>query len=171
MRIVGAFLIIIGCTGMGIWYRENFIGRIKALRLLQTVLAFLESEIDYGHETLPEACGRIAFRMPGELGKALEMVAIKMRENTGESFNHIFQGQLRDILEKLPLKEEDRNDFFLFVSDMGYADEKLQLKLLQSSSELLKEKTDMLNRDKNEKCRMAVGLGVLGGFLLILVLC
>lgn len=170
IRIAGACMILMGCTGIGIWYKNRLTGRIKALRMLQTLLSLLESEISYSRETLPEACGHLSGRIQGDVGKALGMTAAEMKENTGESFGDIFQRYLKSVFSNLPLKDEDVEDFFLFVSDNGYADEMMQRRLLQQSCELLKKKTDVLSRDNAEKCRMALGLGVMGGMLLLLVL-
>lgn len=171
MRILGAILILSGCFGLGIWYRERILGRIKALRQLQNLLIHLVSEIDYHREPLPEACGMIGRRFQNELGQALQSTAIRMRENKGESFEKVFRSEIRAVLEKMPIKEEDRSDFFLFLSETGHSDESIQIKLLRDSCNILKEKTDLLYREKNEKCRMAIGLGILSGCMLVLVLC
>lgn len=171
MRILGACLILIGCGGLGIRYREELIGRIKAIKMLQTLLTLLESEIDYNQSTLSESCLAVSKRIPGELGHALRAVGLRMEKNYGESFSDVFENLLGDALRSLPLRAEDKSDFFFFVSDDGFTDERVQLRLLKESNKLLGDKAEQLCRERKEKGRMVMGLSVLGGLMLVLMLC
>lgn len=171
LRVVGACMILTGCLGLGLWYREQFLGRIRALRLLQTILELLGSEVRYGRETLPECCGRAAGRLPPPCGEAFRQVADRMGENTGESFEAVFRECVGEALGRLPLTEEDREDFFRFVPGNGYTDGQMQLRMIEQSRERLGARAESLERGNAERCRMAVGLGALGGLLILLVLC
>ena len=73
-------------------------------------------------------------------------------------------------LGEMPLKDEDREEFFRFVAAGTFADGQMQLKLIEQSREQLELKADALERENGEKCRMAVGLGALGGLMIILML-
>ena len=46
----------------------------------------------------------------------------------------------------------------------------MQLRVIEQSTELLESTVEKLEKENAEKCRMAVGLGAMGGLLLILVL-
>lgn len=169
-RGLGSCMILVGSLGLGFWYKNQFTGRIKALRLLRTILTLLESEIRYGRGTLPECCGHVAARIPGECGAALLQVAGKMRENGGESFGQIFQSCVEPSLKQMPLMQEDREEFFRFAGICGIADSGLQLRLMEQSREQLEARAEELAGENAGKCRMALGLGAMGGLLILLVL-
>lgn len=171
LRLAGACMILTGCFGLGFWYRRQFIGRVRAIRTLCDTLSLLCSEIRYGRGTLPECCEHVAGRLTGALGSAFRRIADKMRENTGESFSQVFRECVGGPLKEMPLKEEDREEFLRFVSAGTFGDGQMQLTLIEQSRELLEARAAALEQENGEKCRMAVGLGAMGGLLIILVLC
>lgn len=170
LKGMGGIMIFMGCLGLGMWYRGQLTGRVKALRLLKSILELLSSEIRYGRATLPECCRHIALQLPASFCKAMQEVDEKMRRNDGDTFTSVFCECMRKPLEELPLREEDREDFFGFVSESGFMDGQMQLQTLERSCKLLADTTERLQKENVEKCRMAVGLGAMGGLLLILVL-
>lgn len=171
LRLAGACMILTGSLGLGLWYRQQLMGRVSALRAMCGILNLLSGEIRYGRGTLPECCEQAADRLPGAWGTALQRVADRMRENTGESFAGVFRECMGEPLEELPIKEGDREEFLRFVSAGTFGDGQMQLGLIEKSRELLEQKAQALAKENVEKCRMATGLGALGGLLIILVLC
>ncbi|MCM1192478.1 MAG: stage III sporulation protein AB [Butyrivibrio sp.] len=171
LKLAGACMILTGCFGMGLWYRRQFRGRVRALRVLCDALSLLGSEIRYGRRTLPECCEQAAHRLNEPLKAAFIRTADKMRENTGESFAGIFAECTGGPLGEMPLKEEDREEFLRFVSAGTFGDGQMQLTLIEQSREQLEARAASLERENGEKCRMALGLGAMSGLLIILVLC
>lgn len=170
MKAIGAAMIFAGCLGLGLWYRGQLTGRVRALRLLKSILELLSGEVRYGRATLPECCRHGAEQMPEPFAGAMRAVDLKMRENRGDTFAEVFRECMREPLEALPLKAQDREDFLQFASRSGFVDEQMQLRVMERSGELLAGTVERLERENAEKCRMAVGLGAMGGLLLILVL-
>lgn len=164
-------MIVTGCLGLGIWYRGQFLGRIRALRLLQTILELLGSEIRYGRAVLGECCGRTAARLPSPCGEAFRRIEARMKENSGEAFETIFRECMGAALAKMPLTEEDREDFFGFVPGNGFTDGQMQIRMIEQSGERLAQRTEKLERESAGKCRMALGLGAMSGLLILLILC
>lgn len=169
-RGVGSVLILAGCLGLGFLSREKMNGRICALQQLMDILELFESEVRYGRSILPECCGRIGKQIRGAIGEALADVAEKCRENTGDSFAAIFCEDVGKQLEEMPLKPEDRNIFFQFISPTGFTDGQMQLRAMEQSVERLGKTKEKLERENSEKGRIAVGLGAMSGLLLILIL-
>ncbi len=93
-----------------------------------------------------------------------------MEENTGVSFGETFREEMEGVLKELPLETEDRENFLRFTSQTGFMDGQMQLRAMEQSLELLRGTWEKLEQENTEKCKMAVGLGALGGLLLILVL-
>lgn len=163
-------MVFSGCLGLGLWYRGQFTGRIRALRMLRGILEQLASQVRYGRATLPECCRNVAPQLVPDFGQAFRAVAEQMQENTGASFSEVFRGHLAGPLAELPLTGEDREQFLQFASETGYMDGQMQLRVLEQSGELMAGTVERLERESSEKCRMAVGLGTMGGLLLLLVL-
>ena len=170
IRILGGGMIFSGCFGLGIWYRLQLEGRIKTLRSLLHILELLIGEVRYGRTTLPECCCRVARYLEEPFSEAFLRIGGRMEENTGKSFGSVFQEEMEGALQTLPLKDGDREQFFRFTTQTGFMDGQMQLRAIEQSAEQLNATKEKLEQENAEKCRMAVGLGAMGGLLLILVL-
>ena len=170
LRGIGGSMILIGCLGLGIWHRTQLTGRVSALRMLEHILELLASEVRFGRATLPECCKHVATQVSEPFSGALVKVAERMQENDGIPFAEVFQECMEEPLRTLPLKQEDREGFFRFLSTVGYVDRQMQLRAMEHGCELMAGTIEKLERDNAEKCRMAVGLGAMAGLLLILML-
>ncbi|MDE7354887.1 MAG: stage III sporulation protein AB [Acetatifactor sp.] len=170
VRWIGGCMIFSGCLGIGLWYRSQLMGRIRALRFLQEILELLAGEIRYGCSTLPECCRRIAARLQTPFDSAFFKIDARMQENTGVSFAEVFRECMAEPLKALPLKEDDREIFLRFVPKNGFPDGQMQLRAIEQSRKQLENTIEELESENVEKCRMAVGLGVMSGLLIILVL-
>lgn len=162
-------MIFAGCLGLGMWYRYQFSARIKALRSLVHMLELLASEVRYGKSTLPECCNHIAEGLSADFETAFLAVGRRMEENMGTSFGEVFREEMEKALKNLPLQQDDRENFLRFAVRTGYSDSQMQLREIEQSAELLRTTEKKLERENAEKCRMAVGLGAMGGLLLVLV--
>lgn len=170
LKGIGGIMVFSGCLGLGFWYREQLNGRIRALRMLGSILELLGSQVRYGRATLPECCRHVSVQLDPPFEQAFRGVAERMRDNTGASFAEVFREYMEEPLKELPLTREDRETFLKFASETGYLDGQMQLRAMEQSEELMAGKVERLERENADKCRMAVGLGVMGGLLLILVL-
>lgn len=159
-----------GCLGLGIWYRFQMEGRVRAAREMAHILELLQGEVRYGRNTLPECCSHVARYLTEPFAGTFLRIGDRMKENTGMSFGEIFREEMGNTLAGLPLQEEDRENFFGFLSQGGFMDGQMQLRAIEQSMELLKITVNKLEKENAEKCKMAVGLGAMGGLLLVLVL-
>ncbi len=169
-KLIGSCMILCGCFGLGIWYREQFAERIKMLNELQNLLELLAGEIRYGRATLPECCRNAGKYLQEPFPECFRRISARMDEDAGESFCMVFREEMLPELKKLPLKEEDVEHFLRFTYRTGFADGQMQVRALEQSGELLHATSEKLQRENAEKCRMAVGLGAMSGLLLILIL-
>ena len=170
LRLLGGSMIIIGCLGLGMWYRGQFILRLKNVRSLQGILEMLMSEIRYGKTPLPECCKRIGERQPEPFGEAFLGIYHCMQENPGESFPKVFCEIMEKCLQKLPVTKQDKEDFLAFAVGQSFEDGSMQLRTIERSKELLEATAKRLDKENTEKCRMAVGLGAMSGLLLVVIL-
>lgn len=73
-------------------------------------------------------------------------------------------------MKGLPLKEEDREVFLQPFHGQGFQDGAMQLKSLEQVLSQLSGSLEGQERERREKCRMAVGLGAMSGLLILIVL-
>ncbi|MCM1327203.1 MAG: stage III sporulation protein AB [Bacteroidales bacterium] len=170
LRIVGGIMILSGCFGIGVWYRQQFRERAKLLRRMGEILDMLMSEIRYGKSTLPECCRQIGEQAGEPFGKCLIHIYEEMKKNTGAGFGQVFSKHMGQCLEQLPLTKSDKELFLRFAEKSSFADGAMQLKWMEQSREKLGQTVNVLERETEAKGRIAVGLGTMCGLLFILIL-
>ena len=163
-------MIVSGCMGLGIWYRQQFRLRLKCIRTLLGILEMLMSEIGYERATLPECCRRVGERLQEPFRGCLLGIYERMQDNFGESFREVFCERMANCLNGLPLTKEDTEGFLNFVGKDSFEDGRMQIRMLELGREYLQNTAERLERENAEKCRMAVGLGAMSGLLLLLIL-
>lgn len=159
-----------GCLGLGMWYRQQFILRLKNVRILQEILEIMMSEIRYGKTPLPECCRRIGERQKEPFSEAFLNIYEGMKENQGKAFSQMFCEEMEQCLKKIPITGQDREDFLSFARGQSFEDGCMQLRTIERSKELLQTTAEKLEKENAEKCRMAVGLGAMSGLLLLVIL-
>lgn len=155
---------------MGIWYREQFQGRLKILRQLAEILELLMSEVRYGKSTLPECCRYVGERVQEPFGGCLVHIHDEMQKNTGNGFYEVFSEGMGECLEGFPLAKEDKEAFLHFASKGSFADGAMQLRWMEQSREMLGSIISGLEQETVQKGRIAVALGAMSGLLLVIVL-
>lgn len=163
-------MVLLGCVGMGLCYREQFKARIRHMRLLQTMLSIFMSEISFGRATLPECCQMIAHSMPEPYCGCLTDIYEEMQKNRGIDFRELFAEQMEMCLVELPLEKEDIESFLWFTKHGGLQDRELQMKLLQESHDRIYGSILQQENREQSKGQLAVSLGVMCGLLLVVVL-
>ena len=170
MQILGGSMILLGCFGLGLWYREQFLGRLHTIRELIRIQEQWISEIRYNSSTLPECCNQIGRQRKDRLGEICTAVYREYTEKEGEGFLEIAGESFRRQLRMLPLKKEDIEEFLRFTGKEGYTDESMQIKSIELSRQGLEHAMEVQQREIAQKCRLSVGLGAMSGLLLLLLL-
>ena len=148
MQMLGGFLILLGCFGMGLWYRQQFLGRLYTIRELIRILDQWISEIRYNGSTLPECCRQTGRQRKDRLGEICTEVYREYAETEDAGFLELAEKSFRRQLRILPLKKEDIEEFLRFAEHTA----------------------DMQQREITQKCRLSVGLGAMSGLLILLLL-
>ena len=69
MKCLGGILIVVGCLGVGIWFRMQYVHKLFVIKECCKGLSLLQGEIQYGRTPLPEACYLVAKRTKGSCHK------------------------------------------------------------------------------------------------------
>ena len=130
----------------------------------------LIGEIRYGKSTLPECCLQVAQHLPQPYRNSLKTVYDRMAENTGEAFDSVFRAEMEKCLVQLPLKREDKTLITTLFSEKGFEENVMQIHTIERNRERLEQVICSVEAEHAQKCRMAVGLGVMGGLLVTIIL-
>jgi stage III sporulation protein AB len=168
---MGGIMILTGTVGLGIYFRNRFYERIEILKKLILIIDLFLSEIDFNKATMPECCLYAGQKITDmTLGKALINVHDRMKENDGLSFESAFKESFGKCLPEFPLEKCDINDFLKVAETGSFRDGQLQLKALHKIKDDLTERLTELKERAEDRGRIAIGLGVMGGFLLVIIL-
>ena len=166
---IGLLLMGLGSSGLGVWYGLRFQERLAQLRYMNRILEMLMSEVRFGRCTRPECCWRMAARTREPYRGAFREIYETMRENTGESFSRVYCQVMERHMRELAVRPEEKRLFAGLFAQEASPDGALQVRSLEQYREELGEKIERLERESAEKSRMAMGLGVMCGLLLIVL--
>jgi stage III sporulation protein AB len=170
LQLVGSLMVGFGCLGLGYWYRFQAHTRIRHLREMMKIVDVMMSEIRYHKSNLYECCRRIADRVEMPYRQGFLELYEKMMENTGENYRELYENIMEKYLKTLPLQLEERKVFLQIASENGFADEEMQLLALDGARQQLHKILDEAMEALAPKSKVAMGLGVMSGLLLIILL-
>jgi len=169
-RVVGIIFIIAGCSGLGLVYRQDLCQGLQELRNLKHMLEMLMSEIRYHKSTLPEACRQVGKRTQEPYGSALLSLYDMLREHNGKSFREGWRENMEKCLKKLPVSEKERDMVFGVGECEGFSDPDMQLRAMEQYRDMLESRVKTREAQLHQQGRMAAGLGIMSGLLLVIIL-
>lgn len=147
------------------------------------ILELFRSEIRYGKSTMAECCKNLSVHMEDPYRKALQETYriyqeyqmgiyqnVRKLDNGQSAFQSVFCAEMERCLLELPLSPEDREAFLEPFRTGGFQDGEMQLKCLEQGLERLRGCMETAEEELPGKCRLAVGLGGMGGLLLLIIL-
>ena len=170
LRLAGCMLTALGCVGLGYWYRRQFAERLRHLKTLISILDIMMSEVRYSKASLPECCRSLSVRLEEPYREVFSRIWEETRENDGETYREIFVKNMKECMGQVPLGNEEKRLFLELAARYGFEDTRMQLSSMEQCKEQLKTLCTRLEREVNEKGKMAMSLGTLGGLLLIVIL-
>lgn len=169
-RIVGALLIMIGCSGLGLAYKEELSEGIKALRVLRNLFEMMMSEISYRRSTLPECCRQVAGNMEEPYRSSLfalyESVGVKKEVD----FSSGWHREMSKCMISIPLTTKEKEMVLGFVSSEGLSDVQMQIRAIEQYRDMIDGNIKKRESEFSKQGRMMTGLGVMSGLLLIVIL-
>ena len=166
---LGCLFTAAGCVGLGYFYRQQFYGRLQHIRILIFILDMMMSQVRYHKAMLPECFRQLAHRLEEPYQSVFTELFRTFEKDTGETFDIMFGHAMAECLERTPLGKEEKETFLEFAGNLGYEDAGLQLGSMEQYKERLKQLLGRLEGEVAGKGKMAMGLGVLGGLLLIVI--
>lgn len=171
MKIVGALMVILSCTGIGLYFSMMTKGRVVELKALKKEMYFLRGDITYGSTPLPEAIELLSRRnTTSHLACFFFHVALQLKKLEGRPFSEIWDEGINKNLEDSYLKEQDKEPLRRLGENLGFLDKDTQVKSIDLYIEILEQELEEAIRTEKEKTRLYNTLGVLSGVFLTVVL-
>lgn len=169
IKCLGGVLILLGCLGVGVWFRMQYVHKLVVLKECCKGLALLQGEIQYGRIPLPEACQLVAARTKGSCHMLFQKVG-KQLEQGEYSTEQIWRETMLQVMDKQEMKQQDREEMLRLGNTLGYLDLTLQYNTLELCIKRLEESRDCYEREKKNRMRLYPMMGTFAGLLICLVL-
>lgn len=170
LRIVGAVMIIGGCSGIGFFYKKRFQESLWHVRYMQQILERFMSEIRYGKATLPECCKQIGEKAAEPYKTALLDIYEGMDRRDGTGFRERWQEYMAQALSDIPVTKEEKEIFLNFSAGCGLSDNQMQIRAIEQYKDMLATAVKNRENELEKQGRMAAGLGIMSGLLLTVIL-
>ena len=160
--LVGYIFVILGCSGLGLWYSRQMKQKVFHLKEMIRILELFCSEIDYGKNTLIEC-----FEIVKE--KTLNPYKDMLEKMSETGFGKDLEICLQEGLKGLPMKEEGEYFIRCFL-DVGYEDGRMQKRAMERGIEQLQMCVESEEEDLKKRSKLAITLGTMCGVLLVLIM-
>ncbi len=169
LRLAGCILVISGCAGFAgsVCRDENM--RLKLLKQIRSVYENMKYYIAYQKAAVPEALGRIAGKGQEPFAPVFAEIYRKTYEEGGD-FPLVWRQHMEKALEGTPLTRDEKKLALDFPACLGFMEERAQAGALD---ELLREVNlhiENIEREKKDKNKVIMSLGVAVGVLVSILL-
>lgn len=169
-RIIGFVLILVGCSGLGMWYCLQFRKQQSNLQAMCRILELLMGQIRYGRCTLGECCLQLSERVEEPYKSCFLAIYQRTCEGSGESFGQICKEQLQQDMLGVVADKEDKALFISCFTESGFEEGRMQLRSIEQIKEELEKHAYRISKENASRCRLALSLGMMSGLLLVILL-
>lgn len=169
-KMLGSLLILGSTTYVGWQVALGYARRPRQLRDLQTALAILQTEIEYGATPLPQALGAAARAADGMVGRIFSQTAQRLSEGRGLTPGDALRRSLAETAEETALQREDLEVLLALAPVLGGSGRSDQIRHLTLARERLSREEIRSREERDRYERVARSVGVLAGAALVLIL-
>ena len=154
----------------GIRKAEKVRNQLEHMKYLQRIMSILQSEIRYSRAFLGEIFGNIGQGAKEPYKSWLLDMSVKTNTFTGESIEDIWKESCKRHLGGLDLPEQELESLKSLGNQLGYADIKVQMRLLDLYQEHLERNVREVHNQVQTKVRLYHCLGVMSGLFVAVLL-
>lgn len=169
VRLSLAAVCILSAAGLGFLKGKNLRKRIRILEQMVRLLDHMESELEFGRESLPRIFAKLGKKSSGNLQLFLQSTAREMTEEN-KTICEIFSKNIRLYLEDGAFSGEDLERLYAFGSELGYPDRQLQIHTVEVYRQEMRTLLEELKKQYPQSCRLFRTLGTAAGVLLAVLL-
>lgn len=170
LRWLGAVLVVGGCSGLGFWFRGQLAEGLKQLQCLRQMLEMMMSEIRYHRSTLPECCRQVGKKVEEPYGSSLLDIYHSLQASNGSGFSESWLREMGRCLEKIPISDREREYVLGIAQCEGFCDCDMQLRAIEQYRDMLDSSVKSREAQLHQQGRVAAGLGIMSGLLLVIIL-
>ncbi|MCD8123957.1 MAG: stage III sporulation protein AB [Lachnospiraceae bacterium] len=169
MKLLGALLVLTGCTGTG-WQRSEALGeRVRSMEEISTVIWKIRGEIRVAGIPLGHVFLQVSDQVAAPWADVLRSLSRRMEAQEGERFQELWAAEL-PALHRERYRPEDWNCLLGLGQSLGYLDLTMQVELLDGFLAEWGRRTEECRREKQEKQKVCQCLGLAAGAFLVLLL-
>ena len=166
IRMVGAGILVVGCSGFGCLLGYHYKKEEQMLRWLLAALQEMEWELKYRITPLPDLC-RVAAEASG--GKIRQLFQMLEQELRAYSVSEI-SGCMNGLLQTVEIPVHCRRCLKNLGSSLGRFDLEGQIQGLQSVCSQCRQHLEQLQENRSDRLRSYQTLALCAGFGLAIIL-
>lgn len=167
---IGVFCILAGCAGWGSTKAALEKERVGHLRTLFHILGQMSGEISYGKHTLPEVCLLLSELNDDCYRTCFSRIYERTREENGEDFSKVWETEMTNCLEKIPLREDERETVIGLPRTLSFREEGGQSGRIGQAEAFLERRYRQAEETYENRSKMICSVSILTGLLLAIVL-
>ncbi len=166
LKIIGAIIIVICGTALGITSSNNLSSRVDFLENFLKFIVFTEKEITYSTDSLSNIISK--FDSNGNFKKFLTICQNELKNDA--SFFDSWSSAIGEVSKNLKLSERDITIVKNFGQSLGTSDIESQSIHCQLHKNLINDEISDAREVKKNKSKLYVTLGICGSITLVLIL-
>ena len=170
LRLLGSICLVMGSVGVGWSWRGRFKTELAQLYEIRQIMKMFQSEITYSHMPLQEACRRISGQVGEPYRGAFLRIHGQMLLNKGEDFGRIWKYHIKECMEHLAVRGEEKRILYDFGESVGFMDDRMQVEILEQLIYKLELAIDRQEKELANKSRVVMSLSVMGGLMIAILL-
>lgn len=169
LRLAGALLLLAGSTGIAMIYCHEHNERLRYLKLMREIFAYIQNEMAYLKAAMPEICFNLS-RRDIAFGEVFLAIYQESELNNGCYFNEIWARNFRERLKKAPLKDKEKDMLLFFPESLIFRDSGGQA---EGVEKYIDEATDYIDETAAQiknKNKVTMCLGIMAGLMAVIIL-
>lgn len=170
LKLIGATMILIGSTILGLEKSKKEENKIRTLQDINYMLVLLKGEMVYERAALPDIYMHLSQKLSKPYNRFFEGLCEEMDHRRGRTMEQIWRERVENSTKDWVMEEKDRQEFLQLGNFWGYIDISLQESALELYKEKLEYRIKEMQSTIKDRQRIYSMLGVLSGLFLGILL-
>jgi stage III sporulation protein AB len=160
IKIIGAICVVVGCGSVGFFMAYEYRAKMHLLKELISVLEDMASELQYRATPLPQLCRHAVGERKGQIYDIFHFLAEELEAQVSPNACNCMASALD---KHIKIDSELKNLLLELGNSLGRFDMQGQLKGLEHSRQMCKEKLTQMMQNKDNRLRSYQTLGLCAG--------
>lgn len=170
LKVSGAVLLMLGAAGFAFSICREWKRRLLLLKSMKEMYRLLQNEICYTALPLPEIFRIVGERIDEPFGEALFSVSNRMTLKRGEDLKKVWESEMGNCLDKIPLKDQEKELLLKFPECVGMNESKGQANALNRYIEEIDRLILQMEEEEKSKNKVIMSLGIAAGLFMVIIL-